>query len=960
MNVRPRVIQSAAMGCSLVIAFFAFVQAVGAAADQAKLSSLRQKIDELERAGKYMEAIPIAEECLKMVEKTVGPDRVETGTACDQVGSLYLHSGNYAKAESFLQRGLKIREKALGPEHPDTATTLNTLGELYYQTNDYAKAEQLHQQALKIREKACGPENPDTANTLSDLAVLYEDMGEYAKAEPLALRALKIRENTLGPDDQATGQSLNNLAVLYDDMGEYSKSEPLYQRAIKISEKVLGPEHPDTALSLHNLALTYDEMGAYAKAEPLFQRALKIFEKTLGPEHPRTAVSVNTLAELYREMGNYAKAEPLYQRALKVREKVLGPDHRDTATSLNNLARLYAYMGDFLKAEPLYQRALKIREKVLGPDHRDTAVSLNNLTLLYTEMGDRTEASRVAAKAQHAQEKILSDILSFTSEQQRLAFQKLAKPYTLPAALGNGPRLAEIVLRQKGVVLDSLLEDRLVAEASGDPKQRAIVDELRSAKQRLTKLVMEIPKEFTESARQKRDTEKEKLSAEIQQLEGSLARQVAGLGRARRALSVTVERVRSALPQQAVLIEFVRYFHSLGKGEEEPRYGAVTIAGRGEPRWIPLGNAAEIEKNVALYQKSVRGKTDEATLNIVLKALQEQVWAPIEKTLPAESRMVVISPDAELSFVSFATLLTADDRFVGEKYSVRYVASGRDLLREIKSTGGTDITMCVFANPDFGNIAAGPPLKQTNTVALRSLEMRNLEGISLPGLPGTEKESAALEAEAKKSGWQAQVYLGAKATEAELREVHSPRVLHLATHGFFLPEINLDTTKGASSAAQIPKGKLVNPMHRSGLAMAGAQRTLQAWAKGEVPPIENDGVVTAEEVGGLKLNATWLVVLSACETGGGEARAGEGVMGLRRGFIQAGAQNLLMTLWPINDETTVQIMLAFYAAARSNNAPQALADVQRNWLVKLRVEQGLLPAVQLAGAFIMSSQGKPD
>jgi CHAT domain-containing protein len=148
-------------------------------------------------------------------------------------------------------------------------------------------------------------------------------------------------------------------------------------------------------------------------------------------------------------------------------------------------------------------------------------------------------------------------------------------------------------------------------------------------------------------------------------------------------------------------------------------------------------------------------------------------------------------------------------------------------------------------------------------------------------------------------------------------------------------------------------------MHRSGLAVAGAQRTLQAWDRGEIPPTENDGIVTAEEVGGLKLDGTWLVALSACDTGGGEVKAGEGVMGLRRGFVQAGAQNLLMTLWPIDDEATVAIMLDFYDAAfKSGNASQALADTQRNWLVKLRNERGLLQAVRLAGPFIMSSQGK--
>ena len=151
-----------------------------------------------------------------------------------------------------------------------------------------------------------------------------------------------------------------------------------------------------------------------------------------------------------------------------------------------------------------------------------------------------------------------------------------------------------------------------------------------------------------------------------------------------------------------------------------------------------------------------------------------------------------------------------------------------------------------------------------------------------------------------------------------------------------------------------------NPMHRSGLALAGAQTTIEAWKREEVPAVGNDGIVTAEDVSTLDLQGTWLVTLSACDTGSGEARAGEGVMGLRRGFIQAGAQNLLMTLWPISDEITVQIMSDFYEAAHnSGNAPEALAEVQRKWLLKLRTEKGLAQAVNLAGPFIMSSQGKP-
>ena len=163
---------------------------------------------------------------------------------------------------------------------------------------------------------------------------------------------------------------------------------------------------------------------------------------------------------------------------------------------------------------------------------------------------------------------------------------------------------------------------------------------------------------------------------------------------------------------------------------------------------------------------------------------------------------------------------------------------------------------------------------------------------------------------------------------------------------------------GDSASFLRPRGVLKNPMHRSGLALAGAQATLEAWRRGETAP-SDDGIVTAAEAGILKLEGTELVVLSACETGAGEAKSGEGVLGLRRGFIQAGAKNLLMTLWCVADEATAQLMAEFYERFHATkNAPQALAEVQRDWLVRLRDERGLQEAVLLAGPFILSSQGR--
>ena len=324
---------------------------------------------------------------------------------------------------------------------------------------------------------------------------------------------------------------------------------------------------------------------------------------------------------------------------------------------------------------------------------------------------------------------------------------------------------------------------------------------------------------------------------------------------------------------------------------------------------------------------------------------------------------MIISPDAQLNFISFATLLTSKDRFLAEDYSIQYVSSGRDLLRDTKLAPNSQLI--AFGNPEFNlNAVAAEKgkLPSAQQIAFRGKTREDLEELGLDALPGTKAECAVLAERAKQWKWPSTQFLAADATEAELRKLRSPHILHLATHGFVLDAQKEDHAEpGLASSFEVRKLRYFeNPMHRAGLALAGAQTTLDAWRKGETPPTENDGIVTAEEVSTLNLEGTWLVTLSACNTGGGEAKSGEGVLGLRRGFIQAGAKNLLMTLWPISDETTVDIMAQFYDAAhKTGNAPQALAEVQRDWLVKLRKTDGLVKAVNLAGPFILNSQGKP-
>ena len=206
-----------------------------------------------------------------------------------------------------------------------------------------------------------------------------------------------------------------------------------------------------------------------------------------------------------------------------------------------------------------------------------------------------------------------------------------------------------------------------MAEAGQSPENRALIDQIETAKQRLTQLVLEVPRDLSSQGLEQRSGEREKLSAEVEQLEGMLARKGAGLGQVRRALRVTVEQVPAAIPKQGVLVELVRYNHYLGKMQWEVRYGTAILAPTGEPRWVCLGPAAAIEDNILRYQQSVRRRTGEKALSSALLGLYQQIWAPIESFLPAGTKTIIISPDACIEFRFVRHLIDADGSVSGSK-----------------------------------------------------------------------------------------------------------------------------------------------------------------------------------------------------------------------------------------------------------------------------------------------------
>jgi CHAT domain-containing protein/Tfp pilus assembly protein PilF len=901
------------------------VPAVAQESDIDEAHRLDGSISQNYETGQYRQAILFAERALALRVRELGPEHLDITSSLNNLALLYKTTGAYAKAEPLYKRALAIREKALGPENPSTAASLNNLAVLYRAIGAYAEAEPLYQRALAIAEKALGPEHPGTAYPLNNLAALYRTTGAYATAEPLYQRALAIREKALGLEHPDTARSLNNLAVLYRATGAYAKAESFYKRALAITEKALGPDHPDTANRLNNLAGLYRATGDYTRAEPLYQRALEIYEKTLGPEHPETAHPLNSLAALYRDSGAYVKAEPLFRRALAIREKALGPEHPDTASSLNNLAVMYRALGAYNRAERLHRRALAIREKALGREHPFTAVSLNNLALLYRTTGDYVRAEPLLARAQSINEiNTVRFLLSGDETRKRAYLQQRrgdAYSYASFSLAAAGPRARALgltaVLQYKGRVLDAMADSVALLRRSVDPIDLALFDELAAVAQQLSTLTFRGPGNLSASAyRERLDT----LAREQERLERELSARSTAFRQA--VAPITLEGVRQRLPADAALVEWFRFHPFDPKMKDEktqwgaPRYVAYVLRREGDPSAIDLGAAQDIDKLVNDFRVALSDPAGTSYKEVGQK-LFEKLVKPLQSSLSGINRLL-LSPDGALNLLPFAALMDEHGEYVAQHSELTYLTSGRDLL-SLAAPAPARGSPVVMADPDYGQSTSGPP----RDIGLYRSSDLDRSGLVFTPLAGTAAEAKALQGLLKLGAQE--LLTGADATEEKLKGLHGPRILHVATHGFFLSDQQvaagaLQPVSFGTETPPLPPGE--NPLLRSGLALAGAN----ARRSGE----SDDGILTAAEAAQLDLRGTQLVVLSACETGLGQVEEGEGVYGLRRALVLAGAQAQLVSLWKVADSATQALMVDYYERLlKGEGRSAALREAQK-------------------------------
>ena len=830
--------------------------------------------------ARFQEAEPLAREALTVRERLAGVPPEIVAQSLATLADLQYESGTVQEAAATAQRALDIAAQAYASTSIELGDYVNRVARAQIALGNYPRAEQLYRESLAIREKVAGPDSLAAAESIGGLARVALLSNDNTSSEERHRRSLAIRERVFGPDHPQVANDVFNLGLISYRRRDFKSALELYTRALAIREKTFGRSHPAIAVTLNNLGLVYWRQGNLGRAEEFFGRSLTLAEQLYGAENLRVSNALANLGIIAKETGHYALAESRYRRALAIKEKHLGSQHPDLIALVESLAILHRDRAEYAQAEEMFQRTISLTAGSLGPEHPFVARHLANLSQLYWAAGQWEKAFSARQQVVAIEERNLPLELSAGSERQKVAFfepllEDLDETITFhvqqPSEHAGARDLAlTTLLQRKGRVFDALADNVGAFRDRATSDDRAVLDQLAGVTSELATAVLS---ESTGEPAVDRQRKIDRLTDQREHLEIEMQRRSAGY------LSpsgpVTLAAVQDAIPLSAALIEFAAYrpFDPRASVESEKRFGpsryvVFVLRHSGGAGWKDLGPAEAIDRAVDRMRTAL---ADPARSDVTRRAreLHQLVLAPLDSML-ADTTHLLIAPDGPLHLVPFEALRTSAGRYVLEDHLVTYLTTGRDLLR-LSAAPSSSGASAIFADPAFGRSRPQPAASFTRLAGTAG-EARRI----LPALPD------------------ASIRFGAAASEREVKGLRAPRVLHIATHGFFQP----------NNAPQSPPE---NPLLRSGLALAGANA---GESRGE------DGILTALEAANLDLWGTRLVTLSACDTGIGVVRNGEGVYGLRRAFFLAGAETLVMSLWPVSDLVTRDMMTGYYSGLK--------------------------------------------
>jgi CHAT domain-containing protein/tetratricopeptide (TPR) repeat protein len=933
-----------------------------------------------QRKGDYPRAREDLEAAIAIREAT-GPRHPETARLLTTFGEQLLLEGELARARQTLTRAVDIAERTLRPGHPEIASSLRTLAIVFQDLGDLTAAKALRERALAMAEQSLGPDHPMVAIQLNDLANTLLIQGEYAAARPLYERALAVYERHLGRDHTGVTTAVYNLALLHASLGDLGEASRLQRRAIGTWERTMGQQHPLVARALFTFAQTLAEQGRDRQALPFYERAQSISERSLGRNHPTVARVLSYHATSLARIGQMRRASELSARAIGIWDGSDGREARATADGLLRHAHIQADLGDYKAAMQSYDRALSIQLPLLGTAHPAIAETQAARSKVMAGLGESTNALPVALEAEDIGRSHLRLTLGYLPERQALGYAS-KRPRGLDVALSiiseqSVTPVLDALIKGRSLIVDEIARRRRAATQTPERELLPLWSAVSAASQRLANLVIrgpsgQRPEQYVavlDEARHEKEAAERALAEKSVAFGSDLARAEIGL-----------EQVRAALPADSALISFVRYDRTIvpllsspagaasspARGRPlstAPAYLAFVLRRASEPIAIPLGRADTMETLIAQWRsevlKAVPADADAASaaqaergFRTTGASLRRRIWDPVQQHIGTATRVYIV-PDGAINLVPFAALPVGQTQYLleGERI-VHYLSSERDLVTtdERRARSGSGLlalggpafadgsSFAALASRTSGQQAArrdgtpAPAATVTATAGLRggSSDCGSFQAMRFAPLPGTDREASDIAGlwktlgrnDATDGGPSFRLLTGAAAHEQAFKQLApGHRVLHLATHGFFLGDecgSALDGTRAVGGLASGPSAvgakvspsrsgeQIESPLLLSGLALAGANRRAAAG------PNEDDGILTAEEVASLNLDGVEWAVLSACDTGLGEVRAGEGVFGLRRAFQVTGVRTTIMSLWSVEDRATGRWMRALY------------------------------------------------
>ncbi len=918
--------------------------------------------------GDYEQAERVGLQCLQLREEAYGPNHPEVAIALRTLGVMLLAQSKYDEAEDAYTRARDIFESAEDYDPVELAALLDNLGILYYYyTGDLDRAETVYRRSLDIKWHIDSMSS-DVALTMNNLGDIYRNRGEYVKADELLQGALTRFRATLPANHGNIADVLDVLALVNSELLQYERAERLAREALAIRESSFGESHPDLIGTLDALALALSKQEEYEDAVEVYLQVIDIARETTSDQRESEALLLNNLGNTYVEQRRYADGLAVYRESMAIKRELVGESHPWIASSLLNIGNAAFHLDSLELAESSLQQSLAILDRVYGGYHHDQADVLANLSKLRRAQGRTGDAVSLAERAFLIQHRHFHSNAFALSEEEALRYSEQvhnAAGNFISSAVDAADwdsattgGVAAAILATKGAVSDEVFRRTRAMREQPDADVQRKLDSLRAIRRDISSLFVAGPEIDSAAFACYLDT----LGRTAESLEQSLARMGGRPMLTAVTPMLTPKKIAATLPDKSALLEYYRYLHIDVAGRTAwPAYAVLVVRDDAPPLVKYLGRADQIDHLQAKYREHMQ----EVALQLlapdayweryvaIADSLYTLLWSPVAEAVDGAG-LVLIAPDGGLSTVSFAGLARPDGPFLAEQHAIHYLTAGRDLLRD--RPGGNRVEgLLAIGDPDFDasveqrhispQLTRQAPAQKSLAAKQRRISSpcRNLDEITVSPLPGTRHEIDRIV-----DWWRSAIdepvasFLGPAATEERCKRLGpSHRVVHLATHGYYLQAECEATTDTAAAMV-----RTANPLLLSGLFLAGSNlHGKDAAARGA-----EDGVLTAFEVAGMSLDATDLVVLSACETGLGQVVSGEGVYGLRRAFLMAGARTVVCALWPVDDVTTASLISPLYNHA-DRSVAEALRTVQLDMISALR-QNGLAPHPCLWSSFI--------